>query len=707
MDYNDIDSDLGGEPGNEQEKVIMRDVPQPDAARAALVEKWQKEVTGSKEHFKDQFEQMRKDQQFVRGKQWDNGSNQYVANIAHRHVQQKTAFLYAKNPKAIARVRPRLLGQVWDGTNAQIQMAQMALQQAMMAGMPPAQEAQIVLEEAEKARSHRQMLRRVGATLSNLYEYNIDEQVHPFKQMMKSTVRRTITTGVGYVKLGYQRVMQLRPDVQSKIADYTERLHKLEQLAADMADGELDKEHAEAEQLRLMIQSLEQEKEVLLREGLTFDYPDSTSIIPDKKCKSLRTFAGCDWVAQEYLLPPETVQSIYGVDIGKSYRGYSRSAAGDNSGIEAQVIARMEGRSDEDNAPEGSEALVWEIYCRSDGLVYVIADGYPEFLQEPSSPDVYLERFWPWFPVIFNEVDDPSNVFPPSDVSLLRDMQSEYNRSRQGLREHRKANRPKIAVASGMLDEDDVNKLKNHPANAVLELNALAPGQSIDEVLQVIKNPPIDPALYEVNSVYEDVLRVVGVQEATLGGVSGATATETNIAQSSQASATQSNVDDLDETLTLLARSAGQILFAESSLETVKRIVGEGAVWPAMSRKDIAEEIFLEIEAGSMGRPNQAQEIQNAERIFPLLMQIQGISQEFLATELLRRLDDKLDVTEAFATNMPSTVALNQNSGPPQGDPDAQPEAQGAEGGQNTPVPTADGPGMGPNNEALGPEMMQ
>ena len=120
-----------------------------------------------------------------------------------------------------------------------------------------------------------------------------------------------------------------------------------------------------------------------------------------------------------------------------------------------------------------------------------------------------------------------------------------------------------------------------------------------------------------------------------------------------------SNIDDIDDLLTGIARNGSQILLQECSVDTVKRIVGEGAVWPDMSRQQIADELWLQIEAGSTGRPNQAQEIANAERIFPLLMQIPGIKPEFLAKELIKRLDDKLDITQAFQSMLPSIIAMN------------------------------------------------
>ncbi|MDA4633054.1 hypothetical protein NZA98_18435, partial [Escherichia coli] len=177
-------------------------------------------------------------------------------------------------------------------------------------------------------------------------------------------------------------------------------------------------------------------------------------------------------------------------------------------------------------------------------------------------------------------------------------------------------------------------KLKDHPNNAIIELDGLAPGQKVDDLLQPFKGPPIDPNLYETNSVYEDSLRVTGMQEANLGGTAGATATESQIAESSRMTSLGSNIDDLDDLLTQLFRASGQILLLEMSEETAKQIAGQGAIWPTMSKSDVAQEIYLEVEAGSTGRPNKAQEIQNAERLVPLLMQIPGIDPEFMAREL-------------------------------------------------------------------------
>ena len=157
---------------------------------------------------------------------------------------------------------------------------------------------------------------------------------------------------------------------------------------------------------------------------------------------------------------------------------------------------------------DGRSCCIWEVYNRKDGLVYTLCDGYPDFLREPASPEVYTDRFWPWFPLTLNEIDHERRVFPPSDVKLIRDMQMEYNRSRQGMREHRRAARPMTVVASGMVDAEDLEKLSNHPDNAIIELNGLQPGQKVEDLLQAFRGPPIDPNLYETEQNFADMMRV-------------------------------------------------------------------------------------------------------------------------------------------------------------------------------------------------------
>src|SRR4029077_21112214 len=117
-----------------------------------------------------------------------------------------------------------------------------------------------------------------------------------------------------------------------------------------------------------------------------------------------------------------------------------------------------------ENPSQPQRACVWELYHRKDGMVYVLCDGYPDFLREPAPPEAETMRFWPWFAFVINEGYDERRLYPQSDIDLIRDMQLELNRARQGLREHRRANRPKTAVAAGRLEEPFLVKRGAPPA---------------------------------------------------------------------------------------------------------------------------------------------------------------------------------------------------------------------------------------------------
>jgi hypothetical protein len=128
-----------------------------------------------------------------------------------------------------------------------------------------------------------------------------------------------------------------------------------------------------------------------------------------------------------------------------------------------------------------------------------------------------------------------------------------------------------------------------------------------------------------------------------------------------------------------------------------------------MSLADIANELFLEVEAGSSGKPNQAVEVQNFQQLAPLLMQIPGITPYWLAKEAVKRLDDRIDLTEALSAGMPSIVTQNRMGGmggpqqqlpPPGGDGAAPP------GGAATSAP-ADQGSSGAANGPAAPSMAQ
>lgn len=679
--------------------MIARDPPEVNEARAALVTRWQKDVLEAKKHWKKDFDRMRRNMDFAAGKQWPQQRDQddrYVANIVQRVLKTTVSSLYAKNPTAVATRRKRLDFTLWDGKPESAMAALQALQAAAQAvsGAPapvappeaapapppdPAtvMQAMALIADIQQGVQRREMIDKVGETLICLLEYYLDEAKPTFKGQLKRAVRRTRTTGVGYVKLGFQRVMELTEDQQSSVEDFAEKLAVIGRLRADLADGEADPYSDKAEELRLATETMMAAPEKIVREGIVFSFPRSTRIIPSIGTESLTEWVGTDWLAEEVMLSVDRVKEIYGVDLGTAYASYKPALGSPESG--AGTLNRRTGSK--------GLACVWHVYDKATGMELVICEGYKDFLREPAAPKIFVDQFFPVFALTFNDVEHEGELFPKSDVELIRHAQLEYNRKKEAERQHRIAARPLYFASKGTFEEAETISLATHAAHDVVELNAMDKGMKAEDLVSPMKKIGVDPNLYETATTFQDIQRITGNSEATLGGSGNGTATESNIAESSRQGTLGLDGDDLDDMLSLVFRTASQVMLTELDAATVKEIVGIGAIWPTMSRSDIIKELWLSVKGGSSGRPDQAREAANFEKMAPLLIQVPGISPAWLAERMIRIADDSTDLEDAYIEGLPSILTQNKLAQMPAPDPMADPAAQGAEGADKTPRP--------------------
>jgi len=641
-----------------------------DPAREAIVKEWCARVKESREFHKKAFDRIALCIKLARDggdKEWVN-ARKYVAPIIVRHINMAVAQLYAKNPKTVVSRKPRMLYQIWDGKPETVQAALQAAMAGDVSAMP-------LLQEVQAAQQEMLLRDRMAKTVEIVDRHFMDEQSLNYKLQLKQLVRRTKITGVGYGKLGFQRLLgegPISPDKEAAIADVRSRIEEIETIMARGQLNELQEDSADLDRLKSLMQALQAPDEIVVREGPVLSFPRSTQVIVDKDCHQLRTLAGANWIAYEYDMTPARILSTYDKDVSACFN---------------------EQQADKDR--NKAAVKVWEVWDKTGQLVFTICDGYNDYLRDPEAPALKLERFWNLFVLTFNDIeDDPEDreaggIYPPSDVWLARHAQDEYNRSREGLREHRRASRPYYVLAKGMIENSDRAKLADHDAHEIVDINMPA-SESMDirKVLQPGPTAPIDPNLYETESVFADIQRSVGSQEANLGGTSGATATESSIAEQSRMATIGDNVDDLDEFLSEMARARGQLYFMELNKDTVLEIAGPGAVWPDLpqSREEAAKELVLDIQAGSSGRPNKAARLADLERAMPFIVQIPGINPKPFADMYMQLLD--IEVEDAVVEGMPSIMAINAAMTktamqPSTGDPATDPAAQGANGGDN------------------------
>lgn len=682
----------------------------PDRQERDVVAELTDRIKADYAHHKPAFEKMREDMAYARtgaGKKYSD--KKYVANITGRHVNQKVAALYAKNPKATAERRPRLDFVLWDENEDTLLQALLLVQQGMGGGVDPATQMPVaamdpmfsqafaLVQDYQRGMQFRQQVERFGTTLELLFAYFTDEQSPvDFKTSMKQLVRRSLTTGVGYCVLGFQREFREDAHIADRIADFRSQIEHLRVMVEESQDAEDPEAETKQRKAELQMKALQEQKYVLSREGLVFEFPSATRVIPDKKTRNLVGFVGARWLTIEYLYTPHEVKKFFRVDLDRDQ--YKPRREDGTSEDPHQLAFSFDGK------PEAEDLVcVWQHFDREAGVVYYLADGYGAFLREPAAPDIYVEDFWPVFALTFNEVEDEENLYPPSDVRLMRSMQDDYNDARQGRREHRKAARPRFWSRSGALDDESKQRVQQSQPFDVSEI-AMAEGKFEDN-FGTLPVPGVDPNLYETDTLFTDVQISVGAQEAQFGAVAKATATESSIAEGSRIASVDSNVEDLDAFLTRIARASGQILANEMSQESVVEIVGPGAEWPELTLDQIAREVSLKIEAGSSGKPNQAQEIRNWKEMLPFLIQMPNIAPTWLAKESLRRLDDRMDLTEALTENMPAIVAQNRMAQPAIGDPMSDPAQQGDAGADNGPQapggPTGSDAPMGNNQQPV------
>ena len=676
-------------PVEEKDSGVQREQPVLDPGHEQSVTKWQQKILAAKGFFGEDFKRMREDMMIARqgaSDEWIN-SNNYTVPIINRYLNQAVSSLYAKNPTATAERRKTLDYELWDGKPD----TAMAALEGAMNGDPAAMQLAM---DIENGRQKQEMSNKIGKTLEVLFDYYSNEQKPKLKTLMKAFVRRAKTCGVGYIMLGFQRdIGELSADETSKLEDSRNKLGEIQRRAQDEFDGILTSDmENERYELETLIDDLNEKQGVLLREGPKFMFPRATEIIVDPSCTQLMGFIGAGWIAREFHKTPNDIQKIYNVDVSKGYTAYHEHGNGE--------LAKYHRKADtgEDGGEKEGMVCVWEIYNKDLEQTMTIADGYPGFLVEPKQPDYWMEGFWPIFALTFNASESESKLYPISDTHQLKHVQAEYNRSREYRRLHREANKPKYAAVKGRLTDNDKAKLESGEAHAIIEFDSMGNGERVADLVQRFESVPIDPALYETNSEMEDTLRIVGAQEANIGGTSGATATESSIAEGGRMTSLSSNVDDLDEFLSDVFGAFGQLLLMELSVETVKEIVGIGAVWPEMNKDQIAKQIILKIRAGSSGRPNKAAELANMERGMPYLLQLPGVNPYPLGQRYADLLE--IDLDEIIVDGMPSITALNAQAGKAVAGAENDPNAQGPQGADNTPKAAENEPGPQPSYQS-------
>ena len=677
----------------DRSKFVDNKPPKPEddessdaQARRAHIKKWLKKISDAKEKWKDDFDRMRDNMDFVAGIQWSGQKkiqhSQYIVNMTLRTINQRVATLYARNPRVSAKRRQRMDFQLWDGNPESLLEAVMQSTQLAQMGVPLPPEIMALFADYQAGRQRQQMISKVGETLEKVYHYQQDQQDPAYKTQMKQLVRRISVCGVGYIKTQFCRDYETELTQSETRLNMVDRARRAERILKQVADGKIQPEDSQMQEVKMLLASLQQQPDdyesVSVKEHLIFDFPKATSIIPDENCSILRGFIGAQWIAEEFRWDVDFVNAYFEKDIKPDVD--VKMYGPDGKPVESAMT-----HSQEKTATKNKMTL-WQVWNLNDKSSFVVADGYKEYIQEPEVVTPVVKGFWQHVPITFNDVEVEegckATIFPPSDVDLIRHPQEQINRTRNSESRHRVANRPRAMTAKGMLSAVDLDTIANADDNQIVELEKVPPGTEPGKVLQPLLMTPFQEQLYDTTKYQEDAQLAGGVAEANVGlAQPHVTATVGSITEQSRVTVSSSDVDALDDGLTDSAKIGQQLLMCEMSRETVMQIAGVGAAWPddPKTRQDFLNEIDLEVIAASSGRPNKAVEIANLDKVIPLVLQAVQLPPQAQPTIqsiiklVLKTLDSDLEATDFFPVPMPM-----------QPTPEQQPENTAGNGGMAT-----------------------
>lgn len=649
-------------------------------SRASLVKELTIWCRETREFWKPIFDRIEEEQEFAAGLQWPHeyeckgGEDEpYVGDVMQQMLNRKTASLYAKNPTPEAKLVERMNFAVWDESNESLagaraileaaqpilQAAQTALDSGMEVPAPPPQlqHAIDIVTDYEQGQAEKALKAKVARTYTLLLAQQWRSQSPEFLASMKQLVTRVLTSRVGYIKAMYRRGGDDQsgntPTEQANVP--LDKIALLKQHLEQMSQPDYDLECSEAEEARLIMQELLQGPSAATQmadgnedEGLVYDFLSATSVLVDPKCTCLREFVGAKRIAHEICLPVEEAEKEFGVNL-RDAGAMCYTEAGKESTDNGELTTQDDG--------DRGNVCIWEIQDKETGLVYVVCDGVKDFLREPAEPEPAVARFWSIVPVVFNVQEVRKNqpkrdvtIYPRSDVRLAMPMQQNINQAGEGMRQHRVAGKPWWVGVKSKFDDGDLKKLSApREAHDCVMMNNLNAGEKITDFIQPGPRPDFHPELYDTGMDNQAMMLATGMQPANLGAqVADEKATGQAIAEGSRISADASNAHDLDTALSTLAQMSFEMLTVMPA-ELVKKRVGRGAVVPELTAQEIREDMFLQVEAGSSGRPNQAQEINNFKILGPILQELltsSGKSLEPLIKDAVRRLNDKADVDD-------------------------------------------------------------
>lgn len=461
------------------------------------------------------------------------------------------------------------------------------------------------------------------------------------KKRAKACVRSAMTTSVGWAKVLYQRDIRTDPIIRARMNDIQDNIQRLQSLIANAENPDrVGTAEADKAQLELTLRSLTSEVEKVISEGLVIDTVLSEDVlILDDTVRNFDDYAQASAIAHRVWYTEQKYQEAFGY---KPEGGtvYSNTGGQKNdAGSKVRLYA------------------VFEIWSLADNTVLTLCRGERRWAREPYQPAKLGAHWYPLFPLAFNLVD--GQFAPMSDVELLEKLCDEYNDTRQQLADHREDSRPvRVVRTGGQLTPEDVDKIQKRKTGEVVPISG-AGGRPLRDDMEEFQAVALNPAIYDTGPIRGDVDVVSGATDALRGTVAKAkTATEAEYLQAGLAGRTGERQDAIADWIADMAQYAAEILLQELTPQQARRIAGDEAQWPTLTKDEALDLVQIVIKGGSMGRPDKMRDQEQWTKLLPILQDglknIVALRQSGmpdvaesvaeLLRETLRRFDERIDI---------------------------------------------------------------
>jgi len=545
------------------------------------------------------------------------------------------------------------------------------------------------------------------------------------KKTIKRQVRSTLTVGQGWFKGMVWSQKRPQPQVEKSLQDAQEQLARINALRVEVQEDQSADLDVKTAELSQMIGGLRAKIMKTMEYGLNADFVRAEDIQVSLDVSCISDYPSASWISEDMYIPHDDLRVRFPRftedDEKRATVYYQKNQASDAQG-EIMQAATGEEASDgtfSKTVPSqggGSKPIqfvkVVELWDRRDSNIKTMVEGLDKWAVEPYTPPQATLRFYPYFMLEFFPVD--GHRHPQSLSWRLRKLQDEYNACRSNQRLTRERSIPGLLFNAGLMSPEDAQRLESSVIAEMVPIKPTDITTPIQNIVMAKPLPTIDTRLWDTSSIRADMESLSGVQEALQQAAQSQqpkTATEAQIEQTGFASRTSADRGELEDMLTDFAVYTSEGAIQEIQPLGAQRIAGPMAYWPyGMDVQDLLTLVSIDIEAGSSGKPDLAADKANWATILPLLqklmVQIRQTQQidpplakslENLLNETLKRMDDRLDISE-FIPSEPAP--------PPPPPPAPPPPVPSVSVSLKGTLPVLDAAAIGAKAAGLPPEAM-